>query len=328
MKNKTVSSLALRAAAVVCCAILAPAGPASASVAHSSMISIGYVVGNASDPFYASMACGARAEAKQMGVSVNVQGGAQWGITYQTPILDAVLAKHPNALVVVPNDSKAMVPPLKAAAKSGVKIVVVDTTLNDLSFVASHISSDNVVAGRTVADTLAKVINYKGSVFIVGYAPGGASTVDERVQGFDQEMKKYPNIKNLGPSPFTVTGTSDVQNILGFVSRHPDINGAFATAVQAAEDVPVALRQANLVGKVKMVGFDTADVEVKAMHDGVFQALVGQEPYLMGQLAIKQAILAVQGKMTTHTIGTPAVVVTPANLNTPAVQKLVYKFNC
>jgi len=77
-----------------------------------------------------------------------------------------------------------------------------------------------------------------------------------------------------------------------------------------------------------MVGFDTADVQVAAMKKGVFQALIGQEPYLMGQLAIQQAILAIQGKPTTHTIGTPAVVVTPANLNTPAIQKLVYKFNC
>jgi ribose transport system substrate-binding protein len=96
----------------------------------------------------------------------------------------------------------------------------------------------------------------------------------------------------------------------------------------SAEDAALAIRQAHDEGKVKVVGFDTADVQIAAMKKGVFQALIGQEPYVMGQIAVQQAVLAVEGKKTTSFTGTPAVVVTPQNLNTPAVQKLVYKFNC
>jgi ribose transport system substrate-binding protein len=166
---------------------------------------------------------------------------------------------------------------------------------------------------------------------IAGYTPGGASTVDDRVKGFNEELKKYPNIKNIGAPyqlPAGTAGSVETQDILGVLAKYPNLAGMFGTAVISAEDAALAIRQAHDEGKVKVVGFDTADVQIAAMKKGVFQALIGQEPYVMGQIAVQQAVLAVEGKKTTPFTGTPAVVVTPQNLNTPAVQKLVYKFNC
>ncbi len=311
--------------------VLAPVARLNSSVAQAAQIKISYIVGQTQDPFYASMSCGARDEAKTLGVSVNIQGPQTWGVTNQTPIVNAVVASHPDAMVVVPNDAKAMIAPIQAGAKAGIKIVLADTTLNNVSFVSARVSTDNIAAGKVVADTLAKLVNYKGTVMIAGWTPGGASTVDDRVKGFNDEMKKYPNIKNIGAPyqlPAGTSGTVEVQAILGVLAKYPNLAGMFGTAVISAEDAATAIRQAGVAGKLKVVGFDTADVQIAAMKKGIFQALIGQEPYVMGQIAVKQAMLAVQGKKTTNFTGTPAVVVTPANLNTPAVQKLVYKFNC
>jgi ribose transport system substrate-binding protein len=325
------SALAATLAVALASMVVAPLAHLDTTVAQAAKIKIAYIVGQTQDPFYASMSCGARDEGKALGVTVNIQGPQTWGVTNQTPIVNAVVASHPDAMVVVPNDAKAMIAPIKAGAKAGIKIVLADTTLNDVSFVSARVSSDNVAAGIVVADTLAKLVNYKGTVMVAGYTPGGASTVDDRVKGFTQEMKKYPNIKNIGAPyqlPAGSSGTAEVQAILGVLAKYPNLAGMFGTAVISAEDAAVAIRQAHAQGKVKVVGFDTADVQIAAMKKGIFQALIGQEPYVMGQIAVKQAMLAVEGKKTTPFTGTPAVVVTPANLNTPAVQKLVYKFNC
>lgn len=325
------SALAAAAAVALTCTILAPAVRITSSVAQAAKIKVSYIVGQTQDPFYASMSCGARDEGKKLGVSVNIQGPQTWGVTNQTPIVNAVIASHPDAMVVVPNDAKAMIAPIKAGAKAGIKVVLADTTLNDVSFVSARVSSDNVAAGVVVADALAKLVNYKGTVMIAGYTPGGASTVDDRVKGFNKEIKKYPNIKNIGAPyqlPAGTSGTAEVQAILGVLAKYPNLAGMFGTAVVSAEDAATAIRQAHAQGKLKVVGFDTADVQIAAMKKGIFQALIGQEPYVMGQIAVQQAVLAAEGKKTTSFTGTPAVVVTPANLNTPAVQKLVYKFNC
>jgi ribose transport system substrate-binding protein len=324
-------ALVATAALTLTSMVLAPVARLNNSVAQAAKIKIAYIVGQTQDPFYASMSCGARDEGKALGVTVNIQGPQTWGVTNQTPIVNAVVASHPDAMVVVPNDPKAMIAPIQAGAKAGIKIVLADTTLNDTSFVSARVSTDNVAAGRVVADTLAKLVNYKGTVMIAGYTPGGASTVDDRVKGFNEELKKYPNIKNIGAPyqlPAGSSGTAEVQDIVGVLDKYPNLSGMFGTAVISAEDAATAIRQAGVAGKIKVVGFDTADVQIAAMKKGIFQALIGQEPYVMGQIAVKQAMLAVEGKKTTSFTGTPAVVVTPANLNTPAVQKLVYKFNC
>jgi ribose transport system substrate-binding protein len=311
--------------------VLAPVTHFTGSTAQAANIKISYIVGQTQDPFYASMSCGARDEGKALGVTVNIQGPQTWGVTNQTPIVNAVTAAHPDAMVVVPNDATSMIRPIKTAAQAGIKIVLADTTLNDTSFVSARVSTDNVAAGKVVADTLAKLVNYKGTVMIAGWTPGNASTVDDRAKGFNAEMKKYPNIVNIQAPyqlPAGTAGSVEVQDILGVLAKYPNLAGIFGTAVISAEDAALAIKEAHDAGKVKMVGFDTADVQIAAMKKGIFQALIGQEPYVMGQIAVQQAVLAVEGKKTISWTGTPAVVVTPQNLNTPAVQKLVYKFNC
>ncbi len=213
--------------------------PNSAVAQAAAKIRITYIVGQTQDPFYASMSCGARDEGKALGVSVNIQGPQIWSVPNQTPIVQAAVASHPDAMVVVPNSATQMIPPIKAGAKAGIKIVLADTTLNDTSFVSARVSSDNVAAGVVVADTLAKLVNYKGAVTIAGYTPGGASTVDDRVKGFNQEMKKYPKIKNIGALYTLPAGTAEsveVQDILGVLAKYPNLAGMFGTAVNSAED--------------------------------------------------------------------------------------------
>jgi ribose transport system substrate-binding protein len=55
---------------------------------------------------------------------------------------------------------------------------------------------------------------------------------------------------------------------------------------------------------------------------------VAQDPYLEGQDAVQQALNAANGKTVTKTIGTPLVAITRANVNSPSVQKYIYKSSC
>ena len=64
----------------------------------------------------------------------------------------------------------------------------------------TYVGSDNVEAGRVAAQAMAKLLNYKGNVAIIEGTPG-ASTYMDRTQGFNEEMKKYPNIKIIASQP-------------------------------------------------------------------------------------------------------------------------------
>src|SRR5205814_3277247 len=79
------------------------------------------MVGVKGDPFYVSMQCGAQDAAKAGGATLNVQGPDKFDATLQNPLLDAVAAAKPDALLVAPNDVKASAPPLKRIQSAGTK---------------------------------------------------------------------------------------------------------------------------------------------------------------------------------------------------------------
>jgi ribose transport system substrate-binding protein len=108
-----------------------------------------------------------------------------------------VVAASPAALLIAPTNSKALLGPVSAAIDAGIKVVLVDTTLDDTSKVLSAIATDNAAGGAAAADALAKLIGEKGEVMVIAFQ-AGASTSDQRQKGFEQEIKKYPNISYVG----------------------------------------------------------------------------------------------------------------------------------
>jgi len=75
--------------------------PSSAAAAGKSY-NVELVVGTKSDDFYVTMECGAMAEAKALGVNLTVTGPADFSAPEQAPILNAVAASKPDALIVAP----------------------------------------------------------------------------------------------------------------------------------------------------------------------------------------------------------------------------------
>src|SRR5918912_1839576 len=104
------------------------------------------------------MNCGAQAKAKELGVNLNFQGPDQFDPSLQTPIVNALVSKKPDAVLIAPTDTKALYAPIKQMADAGTKIVLVDTTLDQPDMAVSQIASDNEAGGGEAAKILAKLI--------------------------------------------------------------------------------------------------------------------------------------------------------------------------
>lgn len=154
-------------------------GLAAASAAQAEY-KLAFIPGVGGDAYYGSVQCGIEAAAKARGAIVDTQAPKSFDPAAQIPILEAMIAKKPDAIVIAPTDSKALFSPLKKAADQGIKVVLVDTTLEDPSIAVSEVSSDNVEAGRVAAAELLKVLgDKKGSVLTVNLSPG-VTTTDDR----------------------------------------------------------------------------------------------------------------------------------------------------
>jgi ribose transport system substrate-binding protein len=324
MRIRTVTMMGLALITVAACSgSSATTAPASAAAKNYNLTLIQGVAG---DPFYVTMACGAQAEADKEGVKLNITGGNKWDATVQKPVIDSVTAAKPDGVMVAPDDSKALLSPLKAMSDAGIKVTFVDTKLDDTSFAVSSIATDNLGGGTLAAQTLAKLINDKGTVLVVNVDPG-ISTTDARVQGFNDEMKKHPNITVLDIQYTHDDPTAATTITTSTLAAHPDLAGVFATNVQNAEGVATGLKQAsNTV--VKTIAFDAGPKQIEDLNAGIVQGLIAQDPYGIGVAGVQQTVLALKGQPTTSVIQTSLAALTKDNVTDPAMQKYLYKASC
>ena len=281
------------------------------------------IAGVKGDEFYITMNCGAQAEAKKLGVKLDFQGPQEFDASQQTPIVNAVAAKKPDAVLIAPTDTKALYAPIKQMADSGTKIVLVDTTLDQPDMAVSQISSDNEAGGKTAAETLAKLIGGKGKVYVINVQPG-VSTTDAREKGFvagakaaglDYVGREYSNDK---PEIAAAKTKAALQ-------KNSDLKGIFGTNLFSAEGADTGVREAG-AKNVKIVGFDAGPKQVQDLKDGLVQGLIAQKPADIGSQGVEQAYNALTGKPTTKKIGTESVSITKDNLSQN--EGALYKPSC
>ena len=297
----------------------------SASGGGGKNYSMTLIAGVKGDEFYITMNCGAQEAAKAAGAKINFQGPDQFAAAQQTPIVNAVTAKKPDAVLVAPTDTKALYAPIKQLADGGSKVVLVDTTLEKPDMAVSQIASDNLEGGREAGRTLLKLIGGKGKVLVVNVNPG-ISTTDARGKGFEEAVKGKPGVEYLGQEYSNDDPAKASSIVTATLAKHPDLKGIFGANLFSAEGAAAGLRQAGKLGDVKIVGFDAGPKQVKDLEDGLVQALIAQKPADIGRQGVEQAVAALDGKPTKKEIGTGFEVVTKDNLD--QMRDVLYKPEC
>jgi len=301
-------------------------GTSTTASSSSGTKSLALIQGTKADDFYVSMGCGAQAEAAKLGYKMNVQGPADFSAPDQIPIVNAVTAQKPGAVLIAPTDTKALITPMQQMKSAGIKVVQVDTSVSDPTIAVSSITSNNELGGEKAADTLAQLIGDKGSVVVMNEQPG-VSTTDARVNGFVKQMKAaHPGIKVLKTQYVGDSPTKAAQTISSLLAANPDLSGVFATNVLLAEGVDTGLANAHKAGQLKIVGFDADPQQITDLKKGVVQALIAQEPYQEGVDGVQQAVAALTGKPVKKSIQTPLVSITKATIG--QMGQYIYKAHC
>lgn len=303
-------------------------GGSASSAAGGGSKNITLMVGVKGDPFYVSMECGAKEAAAAAGATLNTQGPDKFDATLQNPLLDAVAASKPDALLVAPNDVKASAGPLKKIQDAGTKVVLVDTTVDDASIGVSRIATDNKLGGVKAAEALQTLGLKSGAKVLVISTDPGISSVDARVAGFGEKAAEL-GFKLVSDTQYSHNQPATAaQVITAALQKDPDLAGVFATNLFSAQGTATGLKTAGKSGAVKMVGFDAGPDQIKQLEAGDVQALVAQKPFDIGKQGVEQALAALSGGSVTANIQTESLVVTKDNMADPEVSKYIYKASC
>lgn len=286
---------------------------------------VALVLGVKGSPFYDALACGAKAKAKELGLTLKVSAPDQFAADAQIPILNAVTASRPAVGAVVPTDAQALMPPIQQLSSAGTRVITVDQVLANPAAAKSQIITDNAAGGGMAADEMAKLIGGKGKVLVITQPPG-SSAQDQRTAGFVKELKKYAGITYLGAQYQSDDPQKAAQIVTSTLSAHPDLAGVFSTNDQGAIGAITGLKQAHASGKVKIIAYDAATAEVNALKNGSISALIAQNPKQEGEVAMQTAADLIAGKPVKSQQLTELAVI--AANETAKADQYEYKGNC
>ena len=295
---------------------------------QGSNYNITLIPGVVGDEFYISMKCGAQAEAKKLGANLKFQGPQKFDPSQQTPILNAAIQSKPDAILIAPTDKTAMIGPIQSAVNKGIPVFTVDTFIaKDIAL--ANVASDNIKGGMLAAEALAKGIGKKGKVLCVNVKPG-ISTTDQRQQGFEKGLKKYPGIKYLGTQFCDDDPTKAASIASATLRSNPDLKGIFGANLFSAEGSASGVRQAGKSQQVKIVGFDAGPTQVKDLKDKTVDALIAQHPAQIGQTGVQMAVeyLKTKKKPKKKKIQTGLTIITRSNVGDKKISKYLYKAQC
>lgn len=271
--------------------------------------------------YWGTVHAGAAAAAKALGVNIIWKGTeTETDVSGQVNILQDFINRHVSGIAFAATDAHGLVGIAQAAAKANIPVVNIDSGLSPQT--PPLVATDNIAAAAKAADILAQQIGDSGDVALLPFVPSAATSI-QRQQGFEQEIKKFPKIHLVAvqyDQSDINTALSEMENIL---TSHPGLKGVFAANEPGVIGVVHALLERGLVGKVKVIGFDNAPDEVSALAQGQVSALIVQDPYKIGYQGVAEVVDLLHHKTVPHSLDTGAIVATKANMNQPAIHKLL-----
>lgn len=300
---------------------------AEPAAAPAKKITIAAIPKATTHSYWKAAEAGARRAAAEAGVTLVWLGPLDDSkVAEQISIFENQAASGVQGILLSPCDDRALVGPVRAAARRNIPVAIFDSPLASKAGkdYINFVSTDNKAAGGTAAQTLAGLVGatpaHDGQILVIRFTEGSAST-RLREEGFEAELAKHSGLK-ISAKQFTDGSMAGAQRVaetlLGnYVKNNKlELAGVFASNQPTAEgtyNALKALRDKGVEVTAKFVGFDDSTLLVQGLQNGVIDALVVQDPDKMGYLGIKSLVDHLNGKPVEAYIDTGVTVKTKAN---------------
>ncbi|MCW6508271.1 ABC transporter substrate-binding protein [Lichenifustis flavocetrariae] len=233
----------------------------------------------------------------------------------QNDAVATYITQKVDGIVLVAIDVNGVKPAIVDAKKAGIPVIAVDAQIPGGDNVA-FVGVDNTKAGEDIgtffADYVKKDMGGKAKVGIVGAL--NSFIQNQRLDGF----KKTASVSGV-----TFADTVDGQNVQdvaltaseNLMTANPSMNAIYATGEPQLIGAVSAVDTAGRKDKVKVFGWDLTAQAIKGIDEGWVTAVVQQDPYTEGKVAIESLQSLKKGGKVEPVIQVPVTIVTKANVD-------------
>jgi fructose transport system substrate-binding protein len=262
----------------------------SASAASSKHLTFSLITKTNENPVFVLEKQEGIVKAKALGVRLLTFTGKYDGdnASQVTDIEDSIAAGA-NAIIIVPNDTKAIIPQIQEAQRAGIKVIVYDSPLATTGIADGTFATDNYAGGKLIGEwakatlgvnaSKARIAMLDADTLMVsndvardtGFLNGfGVATPNSRVWGSEHDKRVVGHQVTKGSASL---GQSAMEDLL---QRDPSINVVYSMNEQAAAGAAQALRTAGLSKQVLSVSIDGTCAGLHMVKNGSLSATVMQ----------------------------------------------------
>ncbi|NLZ13963.1 MAG: ABC transporter substrate-binding protein [Thermotogaceae bacterium] len=211
----------------------------------------------------------------------------------QVADIEDLMVKGIDALVILAHDSAPLTPIVEKVYNEGIFVVSVDRGLTK-PVENVYVAGDNPGLGRVSAEWMAKELNYKGTIVVLEGIPCVINS--ERVDAFNEVMKKYPNIKILDSQPAYWSTQKGLEIMENYLQKYDKIDAVWAQDDDVLKGVLQAYKESRRTDIQFFLGGAGSKEIIKMVMDGDKQvrADVTYPPSMIGT-GISMAVMSLRG---------------------------------
>jgi len=228
-----------------------------------------------------------KAEADKLGGINIIVADGQRSSPKQTADIEAAITKGVDGMFLDPNEVDALAPAVQEAVDAKIPVVTVDRRVDKVPGVLAHVGADNVKGGEAQGELIEKLFPNGANVMNLQGQSGSSPAID-RNKGLhnvlDKAKDKYKFVFEDTAGFDRAKGLSMTETALDGMKTPPEV------IVCANDDMALgaleALKARNLLGKVKLIGFDALPEALGQIKAGNMTATIEQSPGGQSQKAL------------------------------------------
>jgi len=220
-------------------------------------------------------------------------------VARQVEIVEQMIARQVQAIVIAPADSKALIAVCQRAQAAGIVVINIDNKL-DAAVLAERnlripfVGPDNRKGARLAGEALARELKPGDQVAILEGVPT-AINAQQRKAGFEDAMKAAGiNIVSSQSASWETAKANQVAAAL--LVEKPELKAVLCANDNMALGAVAAIRAAGKAGQIRVIGFDNIQAVRQLLKDGQVLATVDQHGDQLAVYGIEYALETLKNK--------------------------------
>ncbi|MBM6996617.1 substrate-binding domain-containing protein [Paenibacillus sp. DXFW5] len=322
---KYVNLACLLLSSILLIVLLSSCGRSGGGGDNKQVIDVDMIVKMDRGDYWKTTKLGAEVAAKEYNVRLNFLAPENENdVEGQIQLMEGAIKRRPDAIILAASDYEALGQVTDRTSYYDIPVISMDSEVASTK-VKTFVGTNNYEAGQKAAERLVELTGPESEIGIMNFVQG-ARNANQREEGFLDYIARFPGV-HVVDIQYCGSDEKLAYNLTAdMLKRFPDLDGIVSLSAESSIGAGRAVDELGYGGKVKMIAFDNPPEMLELLQEEKVQAMVVQNPFNNGYMAVAAAVQAARGEKLQDRIPTDTKLIDLNNMLWPENQKLLFPF--